>query len=375
MACGRFCVGAKSLHSWAITCGVAQKLCSCETRQQSQMDDYDTPAPTCDDCFSPRAALAIRITAGTLAAVSFAWFTYATFPFPQPRRSRCDRISPAPAAVDCSSSLPFCAACNLAGNPGAPTLFHAQLQDGAGAVALQAVAIAAYAAERGWNYGGSFLPCAPGHVLCHGSCIREAKCPRLFTHAFTASEAIALLLGDGLTHSLAGVNSTESLATAFGTSRDDDRSAVVVRSVKALGRLQPPVAADILFTQTGLPWPEVGRLLTQPTFLAAFRRDACRVAARANGTRLFARAAVDRGARAARRPRRLGAAVRHRRRDGARPLDERFVFSRWRSHRRESCCRRPTFTSSRRPRAPRRRRIRSCGARTGGRARRCTSTR
>ena len=254
------------------------------------MDDYDTPAPTCDDCFSPRAALAIRIAAGTLAAVSFAWFTYATFPFPQPRRSRCDRISPAPAAVDCSSSLPFCAACNLAGNPGAPTLFHAQLQDGAGAVALQAVAIAAYAAERGWNYGGSFLPCAPGHVLCQGSCIREAKCPRLFTHAFTASEAIALLLGDGLTHSLAGVNSTESLATAFGASRDDDRSAVVVRSVKALGRLQPPVAADILFTQTGLPWPDVGRLLTQPTFLAAFRRDACRVAARANGTRLFARA-------------------------------------------------------------------------------------
>ena len=115
------------------------------------MDDYDTPAPTCDDCFSPRAALAIRIAAGTLAAASFAWFTYATFPFPQPRRSRCDRISPAPAAVDCSSSLPLCAACNLAGNPGAPTLFHAQLQDGAGAVALQAVAIAAYAAERGWK--------------------------------------------------------------------------------------------------------------------------------------------------------------------------------------------------------------------------------
>ena len=65
---------------------------------------------------------------------------------------------------------------------------------------------------------------------------------------------------------------------------------MVTRSAKALGRLQPPVAADILFTQTGLTWPEVGRLLTQPTFLAAFRRDACRVTARANGTRLFARA-------------------------------------------------------------------------------------
>ena len=152
----------------AITCvrrSCAPVNAAATTDQQSVMDDYDTPAPTCDDCFSPRAALAIRIAAGTLAAVSFAWFTYATFPFPQPRRSRCDRISPAPAAVDCSSSLPFCAACNLAGNPGAPTLFHAQLQDGAGAVALQAVAIAAYAAERGWNYGGSFLPCAPVHVL------------------------------------------------------------------------------------------------------------------------------------------------------------------------------------------------------------------
>ena len=276
------------------------------------------------------------------------------------------------AAVDCSSSLPFCAACNLAGNPGAPTLFHAQLQDGAGAVALQAVAIAAYAAERGWNYGGSFLPCAPNHVLCQGSCIRESKCPRLFTHAFTASEAIALLLGDGLTHSLAGVNSTESLATAFGASRDDDRSAVVTRSVKALGRLQPPVAADIS-AQTRLPWP--GRPLAGAAdFFAAFRRDACRVTARTNGTRLSrARgrrsrctcgaataasgcsrppAAVERCATAGRAIRTLGSDASARK---LLPTADVHVFS---------------STEARR-----RRRIRSCGARTGGRARRCTSTR
>jgi len=255
------------------------------------MDDYDTPAPSCDDCFSPRAALAIRIAAGTVAAASFAWFTYATFPFPQPRRSRCDRISPAPAAANCSAPASSCAACSVAPSS-ATTLYHAQLQDGAGAVALQAVHAAAYASSRGWRYGGSFLPCAPGFVLCQGGCIRAAQCRRLFAHAFTADEAISLLLGAGLSRGLAGVNSTDSLARAFAATRRAGRAAVVVRSAKALGRLRPPPGAptDVLFTQTGLPWADLARVVSRPPFLAVLRRGACRAADPRNATapRLFA---------------------------------------------------------------------------------------
>ena len=268
-----------------------------EPSQQSAMDDYDTPAPTCDDCFSPRAALAIRIAAGTVAAVSFAWFTYATFPF----RSR-DAL-----AVTAYHQRPplwiaprHCHSAPRAISPETRERRRSSTRSRKTALApshCRQWPSRRSAAERRQKLC-KFLPCAPAtcsakapasaRQSARGSCARSNR-----------PEAIALLLATGCHQPR-----WRQLAVRdrdFGASRDGDRSAQPAARRPA-GRPSQQRWRDILFTQTGLAWR--GRPLADAADLPRrLRRDACRVAARANGSGSLC--CDRRSQRAARRPWRL----------------------------------------------------------------------